>query len=140
MMRFPFIREALTSLFKRPSTERFPMVIKEAPEDYRGKIAYFPEKCINCGMCIRVCAPAAITKTVEKVEKGEKITYEFYMGSCTFCQMCADFCPRNAIELTREYIMLGQDKEDFMVRGTFIKKAPQKTPIQAKVTNESKAE
>lgn len=125
-MGFPFIKEAVSSLFKKPSTEKFPLVPKEAPDHYRGKIAYDPEKCINCGMCIRVCAPAAITRTVDKVEDGDKITFEFYMGSCTFCQMCADFCPRNAIELTKDYEMIGQDKEDFMVRGTFIKKPPQK--------------
>lgn len=131
-MGFPFIKEAVLSLFKKPSTEKFPLEPRSAPDHYRGRIVYDPEKCINCGMCVKVCAPAAITRTVEKLEEGDKITYEFYMGSCTFCQMCADFCPKKAIELTKDYEMIGQSKEDFMVRGTFIKKLLQKPVVSTK--------
>lgn len=134
-MKFPFIKEAITQVFSKPSTERYPFVKKEAPVGYRGKIAYHADKCINCGMCIRVCAPGAITRTIRKTEDGDEITFEFYMGSCTFCQTCADFCPRKAIEMTNEYSMVVENEEDLMVRGTFIKKAlpkpaapqPQKT-------------
>jgi NADH-quinone oxidoreductase subunit I len=125
-MKFPFIKEAVTQVFSKPSTEKYPLVKKEAPVGYRGKIAYHADKCVNCGMCMKVCAPGAITRTIEKAEEGDQITFEFYMGSCTFCQMCADFCPRKAIELTGEYSMVAQNEEDLKVRGTFIKKAPPK--------------
>jgi NADH-quinone oxidoreductase subunit I len=125
-MRFPFIREAFSQVFKKPSTERYPAIKKEAPEGYRGKILYHPDRCINCGMCIRVCAPGAITRTIEKVDEGDKVTFEFYLGSCTFCSMCADFCPKKSIELTREYSMIAQTEEELKVRGTFIKKVPPK--------------
>lgn len=128
-MKFPYLKEAVKSLFSKPSTENFPKEVKEAPEGYRGKIAFYPEKCVNCGMCIRVCAPGAITRTIEKVEEGDKITFQFYMGQCTFCQLCQDFCARKAIELTKEYIMIAENEEDLMVRGTFIKKAPPKPPV-----------
>jgi formate hydrogenlyase subunit 6/NADH:ubiquinone oxidoreductase subunit I len=46
--------------------------------------------------------------------------------------MCADFCPRKAIELTKDYLMIGQDKEEFMTRGTFTKKPPQKPVVSTK--------
>lgn len=128
-MKFPFIKEAVSSLFKKPSTELYPFVKKEAPAGYRGKIVFDPEKCIACGMCIRVCAPGAITKTSEKVEDGERVTMEFFLGRCTFCQMCADFCPKKAIELTNEYSMVTGNKEDLKVSGTFIKKLPLKPPV-----------
>lgn len=123
-MAFPFVKIAVSQLFKKPSTEKYPLVKKEAPDGYRGKIIYHPEKCVNCGMCMRVCAPSAITRTIEKTDEGDKITFEFYMGSCTFCQMCADFCARKAIELTKEYSMVVTNEEDLKVRGTFIKKPP----------------
>lgn len=131
-MRLPFIKEALTGLVKKPSTEVIPPGLKEAPEGYRGKIAYYPEKCINCGLCIRVCAPGAITRTIEKSEEGDKITFQFYLGQCTFCSMCSDFCSRKAIDLTRDYSMVVEDEEDLMVRGTFIKKLPPKPPVPPK--------
>lgn len=123
-MKFPYIKEAISSLFEKPSTERYPFVKKEAPFGYRGKLLYHVDKCIGCGICIRVCAGGAITKTSEKTDEGEKITMEFNMGSCTFCQMCVDFCPRHAIELTNEYSMVTDDKETLKVGGSFIKKIP----------------
>jgi formate hydrogenlyase subunit 6/NADH:ubiquinone oxidoreductase subunit I len=131
-MRLPFIKEAVSSLFKKPSTEVKPEQKKPVPEGYRGKIKFYPEKCVNCGMCIRVCSPGAITRTIKKLEDGDEVTFEFYMGSCTFCQMCSDFCARKAIELTKEYSMIAENEEDLKVRGTFIKKAPPKPPVPPK--------
>jgi len=134
-MAFPFIKIAVSQLFKKPSTEKYPFVKKEAPDGYRGKIVYHADKCVNCGMCMRVCSPSAITRTIEKTEEGDKITFEFHMGSCTFCQMCADFCARKAIELTKEYSMVVTNEDDLKVRGTFIKKPPVKpaAPVAPKV-------
>ena len=125
-MRFPFIKDALSALFKKPSTELYPGVTKEVADGYRGRIGFNPEKCINCGMCIRVCAAGAITRTIKKVEEGDEITFEFYMGSCTFCQMCSDFCAKKAIEMTKDYAMVAENEEELMVRGTFLKKPPVK--------------
>lgn len=126
-MAFPFLGKVLMALFQKPSTEKYPFAKKEAPQGYRGKIAFYPEKCVACGMCIRVCAPGAIQMTKgEKTEDGEKITMDFNLNSCTFCNMCADFCPRKAIELTREYSMVATNKDELVVSGSFIKRFPTK--------------
>jgi formate hydrogenlyase subunit 6/NADH:ubiquinone oxidoreductase subunit I len=125
-MGFPFLGKALAGFFSKPSTEKYPFVKKAAPEGYRGKIQYYPDRCIACGMCIRVCSPGAITMTREKSDDGEKITMDFNLNSCTFCQMCSDFCPRKAIELTPEYSMIATDKNELVVSGSFIRKLPQK--------------
>ncbi|MGE4484699.1 MAG: 4Fe-4S dicluster domain-containing protein [Oscillospiraceae bacterium] len=146
--QFPFLKEALSQLFSKPSTERYPFVKKEAPEGYRGKLAFHPEKCINCGLCIRVCSPAAITKSIEKTEEGDRITMSFDLTSCTFCQMCADFCSKSAIEMTREYSMVAEDAKDLIVTGTFIKTppvkkappAPKPVPAEAPAPVDSKME
>lgn len=124
MIRFPYFREALTQVFSKPSTEKYPFVKKEAPENYRGRIKFHPDRCINCGMCIRVCSPGAIVRTVEKQEDGDLVTMEFHMDSCTFCQMCADFCTKNSIELTKDYEMVATDPKDLIETGTFLKKKP----------------
>lgn len=138
-MRFPFLKQALPALFKKPSTELYPKVNKEVSDGYRGKIAFDETKCVNCGMCIRVCAPGAITRTINKVEGGEEITFQFYMGSCTFCQMCADFCGKKAISMTKEYAMVGESEEEFMVRGTFLKKNPPKPAAKPAAPSDPKA-
>ena len=118
---FPFLKEALCNLFSKPSTVNFPKVPVEAMPKYRGRIAYYPEKCVNCGMCIKVCAPIAITRTSEDVPGGENITYEFDLTSCTFCGMCQDFCSTDAIELTGDYHMVATDPADLITRGTKFK-------------------
>ena len=127
-MNFPFLKEALTNLFSKPSTVEFPKVNVEAKPGYRGRIAYDAEKCINCGMCIKVCSPGAITRTSEPVEGGDKITYTFDLTSCTFCAMCADFCTTKAIKLTDDYMIVGTKPEDFIVSASFVKKAPPPKP------------
>ena len=95
---FPFLKEAIGNLFSKPSTVEFPKVSVEAKPGYRGRVSYDAEKCINCGMCMKVCSPGSITRTVEPVEGGEKITYSFDHTSCTFCGMCQDFCASKAIQ------------------------------------------
>jgi Formate hydrogenlyase subunit 6/NADH:ubiquinone oxidoreductase 23 kD subunit (chain I) len=131
-MGIPFLGYAIKNLLSKPSTEKYPFVKRDAPEGYRGKINFHPDRCVACSMCINVCSPGAITMTHgEKTGEGEKITMEFNLNSCTFCQMCADFCPRKAIEMTGEYSMVAENKDDLIVGGSFVKKIPQK-PAQKK--------
>ena len=141
-MGLPFIKEAVSQFFSKPSTEKYPLVKKEVSDGFRGKLVFHPERCINCGMCMRVCAPQAISRSVEKTDEGDRITLEFNLGSCTFCSMCADFCAKNSIELSKEYSMIATNEDDLKVRGSFIKKAPPKkelTPEQLEKLKAAKA-
>lgn len=133
-MDFPFVKEAVTQLFSKPSCAMYPYVPSEAAAGYRGRIQYDPSKCLGCGMCTRVCAGGAITMTKESVEEGEKITLTFDLGSCTFCNTCADFCSSKSITLTQDYHMVATKEEDLIVTGSHIKvkKAPPPKPAPAK--------
>lgn len=125
-MILPYLGRAFTNLFRKPATEKFPL--EDAPKaqpNYRGRIAYDPNLCINCGLCSRVCAPQAITRTIKPLPNGDsEITLTFDMTSCTFCGTCADFCVKHAIKMTDDYMIVGTKPEDFLVSGTFIKKKP----------------
>ena len=127
-MDFPFIKEAISQLFSKPSCDMYlPDKTKEGAPNYRGRIVFHPDKCINCMMCERVCSGNAITHVIEKTPEGDdKVTRTFYLGSCTFCATCMDFCGHGAIEFTRDYHMIATKEEDLMVSGTFVKKAPVK--------------
>ena len=131
-MDFPFVKEAISQLFSKPSCAMYPAVESVAAPRYRGRIAFDPTKCINCMMCERVCCGGAITHTVEKTEEGDKITRSFNLGCCTFCAHCMDFCNHGAIELTQDYHMIATKEEDLIVSGTFIKKPPVKKPVPPK--------
>ena len=139
-MDLPFLKEAVNGLFSKSSCAMYPVVPSEAAPNYRGRIVYHPDKCINCMLCERVCSGNAITHTIEKTEEGDKITRTFYLGSCTFCATCMDFCGHGAIEFTRDYHMVATKEEDLMVRGSFIKKPPVKTPAPPKPAEAPKAE
>lgn len=130
-MDFPFVKEAISQLFSKPSCAMYPAVPSEAAPNYRGRIVYHADRCIACGMCERVCSGNAITRTVEKTEEGDKITLTFNLGSCTFCATCADFCSRKAIELSGDYHMVATKEEDLLVSGSFIKKLPVKKAAPA---------
>ena len=125
-MDLPFVKEAVKGLFSKTSCEMYPFVPSEAAPHYRGRIVFHPEKCINCGMCERVCAGGAIKTESVPVEGGQQITRTFNLGSCTFCSHCADFCHEKAIELTGDYHMVATKEEDLLVTGTFFKAAPKK--------------
>ena len=127
---FPYLKTALKNLTRTPATESFPEAEppKAAPL-YRGRIFYDPTKCVNCGMCMRVCAPQAITRTINTLENGDQqITFTFDLTSCTFCATCADFCSKKTITLTDDYMIVGTKPEDFLVSGTFIKTKPAPKP------------
>ncbi len=134
-MDFPFVKEAISQLFSKPSCAMYPAVPSEAAPNYRGRIVYHADRCIACGMCERVCSGNAITRTVEKTEEGDKITLTFNLGSCTFCATCADFCSRKAIELSGDYHMVATKEEDLLVSGSFIKKPPVKKAAPAPAAN-----
>lgn len=125
-MDFPYLRVALSNLFRKSSCEMYPIKPSEAAPNYRGRIVYHSDRCIGCGMCERVCAGNAISHTTEKREDGELYSMTFNLGSCTFCATCADFCSRSAIELTRDYHMIATKDEDLLVKGSFVKAPPKK--------------
>lgn len=131
-MDFPFLKEAVNGLFSQSSCDMYPVRTSEAAPRYRGRIVFHPDKCINCMMCERVCSGNAITHSIEKTDEGDRVTRTFYLGSCTFCATCADFCNHGAIEFTGDYHMIATKEEDLLVSGTFVKKPPVKKPAPPK--------
>ena len=71
-MDFPFVKEAISQLFSKPSCAMYPAVESVAAPRYRGRIAFYPDKCINCMMCERVCCGGAITHTVERSPRRKR--------------------------------------------------------------------
>lgn len=121
-MMFPFLKTAVTNAFTKPSTEKFPNPEDMGAPAYRGRIVFHADRCTDCGSCIKVCAPKAITRTEEPGEGGKYITRSFDLTSCTFCSTCADFCDEGSIELSPDYHMVATDAKDLIVSGVTFKK------------------
>lgn len=107
----PMAKEALSNLFARPATSKYPFVKAEVPEGFRGKQVYDISLCISCGLCSRDC-PA---KAIEMVEVDAKRRPLFHLDLCIFCYQCAESCPRNAIKSSALFELASIDKSNLVV-------------------------
>jgi pyruvate formate lyase activating enzyme len=62
--------------------------------DSRPELAFYPERCIGCGDCVRACPNLAIS-----FQGPERI----HRATCRRCGACAAVCPALAVQLLGEY-------------------------------------
>ncbi|MFA5840066.1 MAG: 4Fe-4S binding protein [Candidatus Margulisiibacteriota bacterium] len=120
------LKQLLSSVLKKPATELYPFV-KSAPiQNFRGKIKFYPEKCIGCQICMKDCPSKAIT--INKV--GEKqFECVIDLSKCIYCAQCVDSCPKKALEATGNFELAQLDRSK--LKETSHAENPRNTPTQA---------
>jgi len=106
------LRELLRSLTKKPATVKYPAEGKEMPKGFRGKLKFYPEKCIGCKLCMRDCPTGAIE--IRKINEKE-FEAVIDLGKCIYCAQCVDTCLKKALEVTPEYTLAQLDNTKLKV-------------------------
>ncbi len=63
---------------------------------YKNKFSIAKEKCVDCGLCLKVCPTGNISKT----EDGKIV----FGSNCIMCVKCYNLCPKDAILICKKTI------------------------------------
>lgn len=106
------LKLVLSSIFKKVNTEDYPRVKKPINAGFRGKLKFYPEKCIGCKLCMKDCPTGAIT--INKVGE-KKFEMVLDLGKCVYCVQCVDTCPKDAIDYTQDFELAQLDPEKLVI-------------------------
>ncbi|MBN1964805.1 MAG: 4Fe-4S binding protein [Anaerolineae bacterium] len=92
------LNEVTVSLFRRPSTRRYPAECVPAPQRLRGLVRWHGDKCTGCGLCGKDCPANAIeVVTLDKANKRFVMVYD--VDRCAFCAQCVHSCRQGCLEM-----------------------------------------
>ena len=100
-------------IFKKPVTVLYPKERLIPPKGLRGKMKFYPERCIHCGLCSHDCPSGACTMHLITGDKKQPV---FDLDFCTFCAQCEEVCPKDAIEMTTEFELAHYKRGEAIVK------------------------
>jgi len=117
-LRWPKLRElkeAVTAVFSRRFTTRFPDEPCVVPERYRGKPEFDTDTCIGCGACVNVCPTDALTMVDDIEAEVPKRIITQKTDACIFCGNCRDNCTtETGIRLSNQWDLASLDRHSYI--------------------------
>ncbi len=112
----------LTNALRPRVTRNHPFQKTPIPEVWRGRLVHLRGedgrlRCTACLACQKACPSHAIPTIQGDDKKGKEKRAQVYVwdaSRCLFCGLCVEACPFDAIRLTREYSIVGEDRADLI--------------------------
>lgn len=115
------LKQTFKSSIRRPTTVMYPWEKLKLPDVYRGRPGLIFDKCIGCGICMRVCPTACITLVEvddlkhEEGKQPEKVKRpRVNVGRCAMCGYCAEYCPTKSMIVTPEFELASFTREELI--------------------------
>lgn len=105
-----FVTDACRGCMAQPCAVNCP---KEAIHRINGRAVIDPDRCVNCGRCLELCAFRAIVPRqvpceescpVDAIRRGENGRQELDHARCIHCGRCMSACPFGAVVEVSEYL------------------------------------
>ncbi len=109
----------LRHMFSPAITVQYPYEKLVLSDRYRGALAFHPDICISCEMCVRACPSACISleaKRNEETKKKDLAWYKIDFGKCNYCRLCEEICPTKpkSVHHTKEYELTFNERGEFL--------------------------
>jgi formate hydrogenlyase subunit 6/NADH:ubiquinone oxidoreductase subunit I len=134
----PIFKRALSHIFTKPATTKYPFTKPTLPPDSRGKLVYEIKACNAIdfgsgedfridiksitGTSCRVCERDCPAKAIEIVEVDGKKRPQIDLNRCIFCYQCVETCPRAAIKQSDLYELATTDKGALVMKPEYSNK------------------
>lgn len=105
-------RVVMPYVLKNSQTVKYPTERLIFAPGFRGRHRLYPDRCIHCGTCVRVC-PCNSISLVDMVGHDGKYPQINY-GTCSLCGYCVEFCPKSALEHTDLVEYSTEDRKDLL--------------------------
>ncbi|MBL8132188.1 MAG: 4Fe-4S binding protein [Anaerolineae bacterium] len=107
--------DMLRALVRRPMTQAYPAVRRDAPSRLRGRLLWNPEKCTGCCLCVKDCPADAIEMiTLDKAAK--RFVLRYHVDRCAFCAQCVQNCRFKCLSMSSDqWELAAKDRAPFTV-------------------------
>ncbi len=114
------LKQGIKSTIRRPFTVLYPWEKLELPDIFRGRPGLVFDRCIGCGICMRICPNACIDlieledpKATDPKKKKIKRP-QVNVGRCMMCGYCAEYCPTKAMIVTPDFELAAYTRRDLI--------------------------